>query len=98
MIHIEILEPLNKNKKRYAIIRHPYWLCWIFIGIGLVLMSQFWVMILLGIIASVLIYLETYILDKNLIKKFGDDYKHYKNKVTRLNVMYGLIKYALREH
>jgi len=29
------------DKGIYAIIRHPYWLCWIFLSISVTLMSQF---------------------------------------------------------
>lgn len=83
------------DKGIYAIIRHPYWLCWILLSLAFILMSQYWIMILIGSIACIAIYAETYHLDSNLILKFGDDYKAYKEKVPRLNLIYGLIKHTL---
>ena len=55
-------------------------------------MSQHWFMILLGAIACVLVYCETYLLDKMLIVKFGEDYKIYKTHVPRINIIFGLLK------
>jgi len=86
------------EKGIYGIIRHPYWLSWILLSISLMLMSQYWIMILLGIIACALIYIETFHLDKNLIKKLGEDYRIYKKKVPRLNLLYGFIKYYVRNN
>ncbi len=84
------------DKGIYGIIRHPYWLSWILLSFSLILMSQYRIMILLGGIACLLIYVETFHLDTNLIKKFGEDYRKYKNKVPRLNLLYGFIKYFVR--
>jgi len=75
----------------YGIIRHPYWLSWIFLSLSLSFMSQHWLMVFLGILASVFVYYETYLLDRRLIKKFGDKYSIYKQQVPRLNLIYGLL-------
>lgn len=84
------------EKGIYGIIRHPYWFCWILLSLAFILLSQYWVMILIGTIACVAIYAETYQLDKNLIRKFGIEYKRYKERVPRLNILYGIIKFAIR--
>jgi protein-S-isoprenylcysteine O-methyltransferase Ste14 len=76
----------------YGIIRHPYWLSWILLSLSLTLLSQHWIMLFLGISASILVYIETFLLDKGLIKKFGDAYISYMKRVPRLNLIYGLIK------
>jgi protein-S-isoprenylcysteine O-methyltransferase Ste14 len=86
------------DKGIYGIIRHPYWLSWILLSFSLILISQYWIMVLLGVIACVLIYVETFHLDTNLIKKFGEDYRRYKKKVPRLNILYGFIKYFIRSN
>jgi len=79
------------DKGVYAIIRHPYWLCWIILSISLSFLSQYWIMIILTITASSIIYLETFNLDRGLIDKFGTDYKDYIKRVPRMNIIYGLI-------
>ncbi|MFX1320409.1 MAG: methyltransferase family protein [Promethearchaeota archaeon] len=85
------------DKGIYAIIRHPYWLCWIFLSISLTLMSQYWLMVIFGIIICSIVYGETYLLDKGLIEKFGNEYKAYKEKVPRINLILGFIKYVKRK-
>ena len=85
------------DKGIYAIIRHPYWLCWIILSISLTLLSQYWIMILLALIACPVIYFETFYLDKGLFNKFGADYRNYAKKVPRMNLISGLIKFLKRE-
>ena len=85
------------DKGIYAIIRHPYWLCWILLSISLTLLSQHIIMVILSIIAIPIIYLETFSLDKGLIEKFGVSYNQYKEKVPRMNFAYGFIKYIIRK-
>lgn len=82
----------------YAIIRHPLWLTWILLSLSLTLMSQYWIMVFMGIIVMLIVYLETFRLDNYLIEKFGMEYKQYKKNVPRLNIIYGLIKYLMREN
>ena len=86
------------NTGIYAIIRHPIWLTWILLSLSMTLMSQYWIMIFMGIIVMLIVYLETFRLDKRLIEKFGIEYKQYKKEVPRLNIIYGLIKFSIREH
>lgn len=79
----------------YSIIRHPLWLCWILLSISLTLISQHWLIVLFVVPICCLVYGETYFLDKGLVKKFGEEYKKYKKKVPRMNLILGLIKYVL---
>ena len=81
------------DKGIYAFIRHPYWLSWILISISLTLISQHWIMVILGIPTWIVIYLETYLLDIRLIKKFGENYEEYRKQIPRLNLILGIIKY-----
>ncbi len=85
------------DKGIFAIIRHPYWLSWILLSASFTLMSQHLVMILLGIPAWIVIYCETYLLDRDLVKKFGKDYEVYIKKVPRMNLILGVtIYFAIR--
>lgn len=86
------------DKGIYALIRHPYWLCWILLSISVTLMSQHWLMVMLAIPICSIIYGETYLLDKQLIEKFGDEYKKYKENVPRMNLILGLIKSIKRNN
>ena len=86
------------DKGIYAIIRHPYWLCWIFLSISVTLMSQHWLMVIFAVLIFWMVYGETYFLDKGLIEKFGDEYKDYKEKIPRMNLIMGLIKYVKRNY
>ncbi len=80
----------------YAVIRHPYWLCWILLSVSLAFLSQHWIMVILAILASSFVYLETFKLDNGLIEKFGEEYKRYMKTVPRINLLLGLIIYFIR--
>ena len=77
----------------YAIIRHPQYLGGILFTISITLWAQVWLSLVLSIIIIILTYQWTYSEDKNLIEKFGEDYKRYKENVPRLNPILGIIKY-----
>ena len=77
----------------YAIVRHPQYLGGLLFTISITLWTQVLLSLILSIIIIILIYQWTYTEDKNLIRKFGEDYKRYKEKVPRLNPILGIIKY-----
>ena len=79
----------------YAIIRHPQYLGGILFTISITFWTQIWLSLILSIIILILTYQWTYAEDKNLIDKFGEDYKKYKAKVPRLNPLLGIIKYFI---
>ncbi len=83
------------EKGPYAIIRHPQYLGGILFTISITLWTQIWLSLILSITIIILTYQWTYTEDKNLIDKFGDDYKKYKVKVPRLNPILGIIKYFI---
>ncbi|MFX1570381.1 MAG: methyltransferase family protein [Promethearchaeota archaeon] len=85
------------DKGIYGIIRHPYWLCWTFLSISLTLISQNIIMFILALIVLPIIYLETFMLDKRLINKFGEDYRQYQKSVPRMNLILGIFKYIRRK-
>ncbi|MFX1328138.1 MAG: methyltransferase family protein [Promethearchaeota archaeon] len=81
----------------YAIIRHPQYLGGILFTISITLWTQIWLSLILTVIIVILTYQWTYREDKNLIDKFGEDYKRYKEKVPRLNPILGIIKYFIQK-
>jgi len=81
----------------YAIIRHPQYLSFILISLGITLFNQSWISLILTILIIVLTYQWTYSEDKSSFEKFGKKYEQYKEKVPRLNLIYGIIKYLIRK-
>lgn len=81
------------NTGPYAIVRHPQYLGGLLFTISITLWTQLLFSLILSIIIIILTYQWTYVEDKNLIDKFGEDYKRYRAKVPRLNIILGIIKY-----
>ena len=77
----------------YSIIRHPQFTTWILWAIAGMLLFQHWIVILLGIPIIPLTYIDLLRADQRLIKKFGNDYKRYMQKVPRANFVLGILRY-----
>jgi protein-S-isoprenylcysteine O-methyltransferase Ste14/NAD-dependent dihydropyrimidine dehydrogenase PreA subunit len=81
----------------YAIVRHPQFLGGTLLISASILISQHWLSAIIGVLA--LVWLYTDVLpraEKELLIKFGDDYRRYMERVPRLNPIVGLIR-LLRE-
>ena len=76
----------------YSILRHPQYMAGILINIGIILISQHWLIIVTGVLAIVLVYFDALRADQNLIVKFGKEYSDYVKKVPRLNFISGIIR------
>ena len=76
----------------YGIIRHPYVLGVILMMYASILISQHWLTAIVGVPISVWGYAEAVKEEKDLIVKFGDDYKRYMEKVPRMNFLVGIIR------
>ena len=85
------------EKGPYAIVRHPQYFGGILFTISITLWTQLWISLILSLIILVLTYQWTYVEDKKLTDKFGEDYKRYKEKVPRLNPILGIIKYYIQK-
>lgn len=85
------------DKGPYAIVRHPQYLGGILFTISITLWTQLLVSLILSIIIIILTYQWTYVEDRKLIDKFGQEYNRYKQKVPRLNFLLGLIRYIKQE-
>ena len=81
------------DKGPYAIVRHPQYLGGILFTISITLWTQLLISLILSFIIIILTYQWTFVEDKNLIEKFGEDYKRYMERVPRLNLILGLIRY-----
>lgn len=54
------------------------------------LISQHWIILILGIPGVLLSYICTIGTDKNCIEKIGNDYKEYMKRVPGINIFLGL--------
>lgn len=81
----------------YALIRHPQYFGGLLFSISITLWTQLPISLLMSTIIFILTYQWTYAEDKQLIQKFGSTYEDYKNKVPRLNIFLGIVKYFNRK-
>ncbi len=77
----------------YAIIRHPQYLGGILFTISITLWNPEWFNFVLSSIIIILTYQWTYVEDKKLLEKFGEEYGIYKETVPRLNPILGIVRY-----
>jgi protein-S-isoprenylcysteine O-methyltransferase Ste14 len=77
----------------YAIVRHPQYTGGIYaIFLTNFLANPHWLFAVLGVAGIVVVYLGCVEEDKLLIKKFGDDYKAYMERVPRTNFWLGITR------
>ncbi|MBU1110597.1 isoprenylcysteine carboxylmethyltransferase family protein [Patescibacteria group bacterium] len=76
----------------YSIVRHPQFLGGIFLGVALMLISQYWLVVVLGIPVVLLFILAIIEDDKQSLEKFGDDYRDYMDRVPQANLAAGLLR------
>lgn len=81
----------------YGIVRHPQYLAGILLNLALILISQHWLIALLGVPAMILTYIDIQKnADQHEIEKFGDAYRSYMARVPQINFVLGIIRQAQR--
>jgi len=77
----------------YAIVRHPQYTGGIYaLFLTTFLWYPHWLFGVLGVIGTAVIYLSCREEDKLLVKKFGNDYIEYINRVPGMNFVAGFIR------
>lgn len=76
----------------YSVVRHPQYLAGILFSLSFMLVSQHWLVIILGIPLVIIFYIAAWDEDKSLINKFGDEYRQYMKSVPRMNFLSGLVR------
>jgi protein-S-isoprenylcysteine O-methyltransferase Ste14 len=76
----------------YSIVRHPQYLAGMLLGFSFIIISQHWLVLVLGIPFMIIFYIAGWDEDKFCVKKFGKEYEDYMKKVPRFNLILGLIK------
>jgi protein-S-isoprenylcysteine O-methyltransferase Ste14 len=81
----------------YAIVRHPQMgTAWLLMSLALMLITQHWASVALGIPAMGLVYLDLLKADQRLVVKFGDAYRRYMERVPRVDFVSGIIRVIAR--
>ena len=75
----------------YSIVRHLQYITFIIWAIAGYVLFQHWIVIILGIPVITLTYIYLINANKDGIKKFGDDYIHYIQRVPRANFLFYII-------
>jgi len=76
----------------YAIVRHPQYLAGILMGLAFPLITQHWLIAVLGVIVTAINYVDTFEEEASNIAKFGDAYRQYMQRVPRLNFLLGIYR------
>jgi protein-S-isoprenylcysteine O-methyltransferase Ste14 len=77
----------------YSVVRHPQYTGGVYaIFITTLLWYPHWLFALLGAIGIALLYFSTRTEDRFLIKKFGDEYRAYMEKVPGMNIFSGILR------
>lgn len=82
----------------YSIIRHPQYTAGMYFNLALILVSQHWLIITIGIIAMALLYIDIVHADQGEIEKFGDEYRQYMKQVPRTNFVLGIVRRLGHRH
>ena len=80
----------------YSIVRHPQYAAGILFSLALVLISQTWLITVIGAVVIPLLYVDILKTDKYEVEKFGDEYKRYMKEVPRTNFILGIIRVLKR--
>jgi protein-S-isoprenylcysteine O-methyltransferase Ste14 len=76
----------------YSVVRHPLYLGWLLMYPAAMLVSQQWVIVILGVIGIISMDQITRAADYRLIEKFGPSYEAYIQEVPRLNIISGVLR------
>lgn len=84
------------DRNLYAVVRHPQYLGYILLVLGFVLISQNWIILLLGGLSVTLFYLHSLREENFCARQFGEAYTEYMKRVPRFNFLSGIIRLLRR--
>ncbi len=76
----------------YSLVRHPQYAALPLLNLGMMLISQHWVVVAAGVPAIIMFYLDAIRADAVCIAKFGEPYKQYMREVPRMNLILGTMR------
>ena len=78
----------------YAVVRHPQYLGGVLaLFLTTLLWYPHWLFAALGVFGCALLYYGAWGEDKKLVAQFGDDYRVYMERVPRMNIALGIIRW-----
>ena len=80
----------------YGIVRHPQYSAGLLLIVGLMMISQHWIVVVSGLIALPVFYYDIVREDRDLVRIFGQPYERYMERVPRTNFLLGLVRAARR--
>ena len=75
------------NRGIFGLVRHPQYLAYMFMGIGVALISQDWIIIGLSAVSIIFLFLGIDEEERFLVRKFGNHYKEYMTRVPKINLI-----------
>jgi len=83
----------------YAVVRHPQYLGGILsLFLATLLFYPHWLFLVLGIPGAALLYWSTFEEEKRVIGRFGNEYRHYAERVPRMNLILGIVRATKRRN
>lgn len=79
----------------YSVVRHPQYLGGLLFSVAMILVTQHWMCLAAGAGAIVPFYLSVLEEDKNLVNRYGDEYRDYMRRVPRLNILAGIYRASM---
>ena len=80
----------------YALIRHPQYLAFDLLALAIICIVQHWAVIVACVIGIAANRLSIVKANRDLIDKFGDDYRDYMQRVPGTNLILGLWRWSRR--
>jgi protein-S-isoprenylcysteine O-methyltransferase Ste14 len=81
----------------YAVVRHPQFISWPMFSVALMLMTQQWLVVVLGALSILLFCLDFRTVDERELAKFGDAYRDYITRVPGWNPLVGIWRWFRRK-
>jgi protein-S-isoprenylcysteine O-methyltransferase Ste14 len=81
----------------YSVIRHPQYIAGLLLAFSLILITQSWIILALGIPVMAMFYLGLAEGDQQGIEKFGRQYEEYMKRVPKANFLVGIIRLLRRK-
>ena len=81
----------------FGVVRHPQYLAYILFMLTFGLLAQRVLVTALASLASVLLYVNAVLEERDCVEKLGQEYRHYMERVPRFNLAAGVIRRVRRK-
>ncbi len=81
----------------FSVVRHPQYLAYILFMLTFGLLAQHIVVTVLAVLASVLLYVNAILEERECAEKLGQEYRDYIERVPRFNLVVGVIRRLRRQ-